>query len=101
MHVCKRCGCEFNDSMMNDWGGTVSINGNDPITLCGSCLFKIQSVLNKTDYEYARDMMTRTGYDKDIEPYDDENYFVLSAYGNRVAVEFDDHGEFYKITEAE
>jgi DNA-directed RNA polymerase subunit RPC12/RpoP len=100
-YVCERCGAEYKEATENDWGGTISINGGDPIHLCGSCLFKVHTLLQKTDYEWIRDALTRTGYDKDIEAHDDENYFILNTYGNRVAVEFDSSGEFNLITEAE
>lgn len=95
--ICERCGMEYEES----WGGEIKIDEDNPVHLCGSCLFKIKTLLQKTDYEWIRDSLTRTGYENDIETYDDDNYFILSTYGNRVAVEFDDRGEFYKITEAE
>ena len=64
-------------------------------------MFKVETLLNKTDYEWIRDALTRVGYENDIEPHDDAHYFVLNTYGNKVAVEFDNAGEFNKITEAE
>jgi DNA-directed RNA polymerase subunit RPC12/RpoP len=97
MYKCSRCGNEFT----SDWGGCVRINEKELIELCGSCMFKVQTLLKKTDYEWIRDALTRTGYDNDIESHDEDHYFVLSAYGNKVAVEFDEDGEFAKITEAE
>lgn len=93
--ICERCGMEY------VWGGDVKINDENPVHVCGSCLFKIQTLLQKTDYEWIRDALTKTGYESDIESYDEDNYFVLSSYGNKVAVEFDECGEFARITEAE
>lgn len=89
--ICDRCS---RDSLS---GSKITIN--DKIYLCDSCFEKLNMFLSKNDYEYIRDSLTRTGYENDIEPHDDEQYFILNTYGNRVAVEFVD-GEFDKITEA-
>jgi len=97
MYTCKRCGNKFD----SDWGGCLRLNERELFDLCGACMFKVKTLLEKTDYEWIRDALTRTGYEKDIEAHDDGHYLVLNAYGNKVAIEFDRAGEFNKITEAE
>ncbi len=97
MYTCDRCGEKFE----SENGGCININEHKIYNLCDGCLFKVETLLNKTDYEWIRDALTRVGYENDIEPHDDAHYFVLNTYGNKVAVEFDNAGEFNKITEAE
>lgn len=99
MRVCDRCKkpIEAKKNIVIDDCVTVP----DTIYLCDECLFKLVTFLSTTDYEYVKKILTRVGYEKDIDPHDDEHYFILSAYGNKVAVEFNDSGEFEKITEAE
>lgn len=99
-YKCDRCGREY-EYYGEDVGEDLIKVGGEYVRLCESCMFKIATLLKKTDYEWIRDALTRVGYENDIIPHDDKHYFVLNAYGNKIAVEFDRAGEFEKITEAE
>ena len=99
MKICARCKKNIQDGACVRYSD--GITAPDTFNLCDECAAKFNMFLNTTDYEYVRNILTRVGYEKDIEAHDDKNYFVLSTYGSRVAVEFNKNGEFRKISEAE
>lgn len=99
MKTCERCKKLIQDSVRVEYDD--GITAPDTFDLCYECAAKLNMFLHTTDYEYVRNILTRVGYEKDIEAHDDKNYFVLSTYGSRVAVEFNKNGEFRKISEAE
>lgn len=97
MRVCERCNkpLQAKKNIVIDDCITVP----DTIYLCDECLWKLNMFLNTTEYEYIKSILTKVGYENDIEPHDDQHYLVLSTYGNEVALEFNEDGEFERITE--
>ena len=97
MRVCERCNKPLqakNNITIDD-----CISVATKVYLCDECLQKTVTFLNSTDYEYIKNILTKVGYENDIEAHDDKHYLVLSTYGNEVAIEFDDDGKFERITE--